>query len=175
LTFTADANTGAARVGTITVDDQTFTLYQDGIGDSNGGGKKNGHDDDFTAVIDPSTGLPTAWVATATSNRRFIESLGSFDLTSSVTSGSSSATSLYLESRLFATLSSARFEISTDETKWTTLANVPASTDWIGLNIDLSAYAGQVVYIRAVFDAAAPTTGTTPDSWSIRNPILIRR
>ena len=176
LTWTADANTGPARVGTITIDDQTLTIYQDGPGNSNGGGKKNGHDDDFTAVVDPSTGLPTQWIATATSNRRFIESLGSFDLTSSVASGASSVASFYLESRLVATLSSARFEISTDETKWTTLANVPTSTDWIGLSVDLSAYAGQVIYIRAVFDAAAPTIATaTPDNWSIRNPILIRR
>jgi len=149
VVVTAEANNGPARVGTITVDDQTLTVYQDAATDSD-------------APVDPAT-MPSKWNIDATTTGRYVLALGSLDLTDAISA------SLRFESQLRAQHSRARIEISTDGQTWSTLATIPTDDNWMDIDVDLSSYLGQAVSVRLVFDAVAPAAGGGPsDSWHVR-------
>ena len=74
---------------------------------------------------------------------------------------------LRFESRLIARDSTARVQVSVDGQTWQDLEAVPPSQDWVQLDIDLSPFAGQVIYLRFAFDAVAPMDGSAPDVWQI--------
>jgi hypothetical protein len=76
--------------------------------------------------------------------------------------------SLRFESRLTTHASTARVEVSLDGRSWQTVGSVPASPEWLDVDVDLSAFAGQIVYVRFAFDAVAPADGAPPDIWEIR-------
>jgi hypothetical protein len=71
--------------------------------------------------------------------------------------------------------SSAEVQVSTDGVTWQSIATVPASAAWIGLDIDLGAFAGHVIYVRLVFTAVAPEEGASPDVWRIRDVLWVVR
>ena len=74
---------------------------------------------------------------------------------------------LRFESRLSARQSSARVEVSQDGRVWVPVALVPPSDEWIDVSVDLSEFAGSVVYVRFVYDGgAAPASA---EQWRIRN------
>lgn len=79
------------------------------------------------------------------------------------------ATSAHLrfESLLSDGASNAFVEVTRDGVTWTRVGAVPPSDDWTGVNVDLSEYSGDVIYVRFVFDGVA-TPGTPIDTWSIR-------
>jgi hypothetical protein len=86
-----------------------------------------------------------------------------------------SAAMLSFESSLsMAGASSAEIQVSEDGITWQTLAQVPASDDWITLNVDLSAWAGRVVQVRFAFDARAPLRGGRPDTWLIGDVRVVK-
>ena len=47
----------------------------------------------------------------------------------------------------------ASIQVSTDGRSWQTLASVPPASGWARVDVDLSTFSGQVVWIRFVFDA----------------------
>jgi hypothetical protein len=79
------------------------------------------------------------------------------------------ATSAHLQ---FQSLLSSRgvtgaVEVSVDGTTWQGVATVPSTGGWTTVDVDLSAFAGQIVYLRFVLDPAAPETGVQPGSWQL--------
>ena len=64
--------------------------------------------------------------------------------------------------------STASVEVSLDGGgTWVAVAEVAASETWVPIDVDLSAYVGQVLDVRFVFDAVAPADPATPDSWRV--------
>ena len=75
--------------------------------------------------------------------------------------------SLHFESRRGTDISTAELQVSLDGQTWQSLAQVPASDDWVGVDVDLSQFAGQIVYLRFVMNAA-PGDRPQPAHWQIR-------
>jgi len=76
---------------------------------------------------------------------------------------------LTFQSWLAAAASTAEVQVSADGgVSWSTVADVDPSLGWTGVDVDLSAYAGQIVYIRFVFDGVAPDDPIQGvDEWQI--------
>jgi hypothetical protein len=51
---------------------------------------------------------------------------------------------------------------------------VPPADAWAEVDVDLSAFAGRIVYVRFVFDTVAPAGGVAPDVWRIDRLFVIR-
>jgi hypothetical protein len=82
--------------------------------------------------------------------------------------GNMPAAWLRFYSRLVSDASTATVEISDDGLTWRTLAAVPPTATWALVDVDLSAFAGRVVYLRFVLETAAPPEPTAPpDVWWI--------
>jgi hypothetical protein len=79
---------------------------------------------------------------------------------------------LRFESLLRANRSTASIQVSVDGQNWQNVGVVPASGDWLTVDLDLTAFAGQVVWVRFVFDSVVPDPGADPDTWQIRNVII---
>lgn len=74
---------------------------------------------------------------------------------------------LHFRSSLTSRASTASVQVSLDGVTWQSLTAVPAG-DGVLIDVDLSAFAGQIVWLRFVFDAVAPPTpGGLPDVWVI--------
>jgi hypothetical protein len=118
----------------------------------------------FKPVIDPLTGLVEGWVVEATDTSTMVLpwAAGPIDLRSATTA------SLHFDSLLLARRSVASVQVSVDGRNWQTLLIVPASDDWLSIDVDLSPFAGQLIFLRFVFDAQAPEPGLTADSWLLR-------
>jgi hypothetical protein len=58
-------------------------------------------------------------------------------------------------------------QVSLDDVTWVTLDAVPTSDEWTTVQVDLSAYAGQVVRVRFVLDLRS-IAFDRPDFWRIR-------
>jgi len=54
-------------------------------------------------------------------------------------------------------------QVSTDGVTWSTIARVPTSRTWLPMSIDLSAYSGQIVWVRFAF------AGASGSGWSLRD------
>lgn len=80
--------------------------------------------------------------------------------------------SLSFESRRGTDVSRAELQVSVDGHTWQPLADVPPSDDWTGVDVDLSAFAGQVVYLRFVMDAAPPGGRPQDARWEIRRLVI---
>jgi len=106
-------------------------------------------------------GRPT-WQAEATHGGSLVLQWEAIDLRQAASG------SLRFESRLTTHASTARVEVSLDGRSWQTVGSVPASPEWQDVDVDLSAFAGQIVYVRFAFDAVAPAEGAPPDIWEIR-------
>jgi hypothetical protein len=114
----------------------------------------------------PIVAQPAADLLEAAHRTDWIETL---DLRSSSTAVLSFESSLSMDGA-----SSAEIQVSEDGTTWQTLVQVPASDDWITLNVDLGAWAGRVVQVRFAFDAKAPRRGGRPDTWLIGDVRVVR-
>ena len=110
------------------------------------------------------TALPSRWVADATSARpRTLTRLEALVIAEAPTTPA-----LTVRSRLRAAGgSAARVEVSTDGRAWESAQRVGASDDWVTVDVDLSAYAGQAVFVRFVLDGAGPADDAAPDVWEI--------
>ena len=80
--------------------------------------------------------------------------------------------SLSFQSRRGTDTSRAELQVSVDGHTWQSLADVPPSDDWIGVDVDLSAFAGQVVYLRFVMDAGPPSGLPRDARWEIRRLVI---
>jgi hypothetical protein len=130
-----------------------------------------------SAVRDRGTGAPErrggtpaqtrgagpTWQAEATHAGSFVLRWDAIDLRQAA------GGALRFESRLTTRASTAHVQVSLDGRTWQTLGPVPESPDWQPVDVDLSAFAGQVVYVRFTFDAVAPAESAPPDIWQIRN------
>jgi hypothetical protein len=76
--------------------------------------------------------------------------------------------SLRFESRLSEGRARASVEVSPDGRTWMTAGLVPPSDDWTGIIVDLSDFAGRVVYVRFVYDGGT-SSGAGVEQWAIRN------
>ena len=74
---------------------------------------------------------------------------------------------LHFASWLSSRASTGEVQVSADGVTWQTAAVVPPSEAWTELEGDLSPFAGQIVYLRFVFDTVAPAMGVSPDVWRI--------
>ncbi len=75
---------------------------------------------------------------------------------------------LQFRSWLISRASTAAVQVSTDGVTWQTVAAMPATDEWMVVDIDLSPLAGRIVWIRFLFDAIARATNVVPpDVWSI--------
>jgi hypothetical protein len=63
-------------------------------------------------------------------------------------------------------LSGGYVEISQNGTDWITAAAVPAGSDWMPVAVDLSQFAGQVVYLRLVY-AGTPVEDDPALAWIV--------
>jgi hypothetical protein len=63
--------------------------------------------------------------------------------------------------------SSGAVQVCVDGVVWQTIATVPRTDGWTQVDVDFSAFAGRLVYVRFVFDAVAPGAGVAPDVWRI--------
>ncbi len=75
---------------------------------------------------------------------------------------------LLFESRLSDGAPVAAIEVSRDGLTWERVAVVPPSDGWTTVAVDLSAYAGDVIFVRFVYAGVAPAEGAATDAWSIR-------
>jgi hypothetical protein len=109
------------------------------------------------------------WQAEATSGGSLVLQWDAIDLRQA------SDASLRFESQLAAQASAAHVQVSLDGRAWQTLASVPAWPGWQQVDVDLSSFIGQIVYVRFMFDAVPPTGGAAPDVWQIRNVTILGR
>ncbi len=107
-------------------------------------------------------GAGLTWAAVASDARVHVLERGPIDLRSETNAR------LQIESWLQSTGSRAMIQISADGgLTWDTVHRVAASDTWMRLEIDLSAYAGSVIYVRFVFEGAAPADDAAPDVWRL--------
>ncbi len=76
-----------------------------------------------------------------------------------------SSAMLRFESRLSAGLSTALVEVSRDGLTWVAVGVVPPSDEWMNVAVDLSAFAGDVVFVRFVYAGVAPAQGAAAEAW----------
>jgi len=75
---------------------------------------------------------------------------------------------LRFESRLTAGQARASIEVSADGATWLPVALVPPSDEWIDMSVDLSEFAGRVIYVRLVYEGGT-SQAARPEQWTIRN------
>ena len=92
---------------------------------------------------------------------RVLQPLEPIDLTSATTAH------LVFQSWLSSRHTTGRVQVSLDGSTWETVATVPATEGWASIDADLSAYVGQILYIRFVFEPGPAAPGVSPDSWQI--------
>jgi hypothetical protein len=66
--------------------------------------------------------------------------------------------------------STADIQVSADGVTWHTVSTPPVTDTWTWVEIDLSAFAGQILFVRFVFDGIGPPAGVMPDHWRIALP-----
>ena len=76
---------------------------------------------------------------------------------------------MLFDSQLTAAASRASVQVSLDGMEWATLHEVPASEDWTPIDVDLAAFAGELIYLRFVLDASTSVHPASPDVWRIDN------
>jgi hypothetical protein len=109
------------------------------------------------------TGRETGWTVDSGSRTRAALVLdGPIDLRGA------SGGSLTLESLLLRRGASAQVQVSVDGIVWESVLDVPGSTAWTLIEIDLAAHAGRAIYVRLLFDAATAAAGES--AWWVRNP-----
>jgi len=76
---------------------------------------------------------------------------------------------LTFQSLLWSNASTAEVQVSADGgVTWVPVAQVDPSSSWTGVDVDLSAFAGQVVYVEFVFNGVAPDDPIDGyDEWQI--------
>jgi hypothetical protein len=80
------------------------------------------------------------------------------------------ATGAWLEFRswLTALSAAASVEVSVGGGPWQPVAVVPATEDWVHVTVDLSGFAGELVYVRFVLESwAGILPGRAPDTWRV--------
>jgi hypothetical protein len=75
---------------------------------------------------------------------------------------------LRFDSRLSDGASDAFVEVTRDGVNWMRVSAVPPSDDWTSVTVDLSAFAGDVIYVRYVYSGVEPVGGRAIESWAIR-------
>ena len=75
--------------------------------------------------------------------------------------------SLSFESWLESAASTAEVQVSTDGVNWISVSAVPPSDSWMPMAVDLSLFAGQVVYVQFTFRAVSSADGAAVDRWRI--------
>jgi len=114
-----------------------------------------------------ATGSGAGWRVDATTTARSVlQWAEAIDLTNAT-----SAT-LTFQSKLSSAASTASAQVSLDGVTWETIADIPPSDGWTPVSIDLSAFAGHVIYVRLVFDGVAPGLGVAPDTWLIDDVLI---
>ena len=78
------------------------------------------------------------------------------------------AARLTFESLLTTAESRAMVQISLDGHTWRTVDDVQHSTDWASVTVDLSSFAGDVIWLRFVLDAG-DTTSDEVATWRLRS------
>ena len=86
-----------------------------------------------------------------------------FDRAIDLTNASSAE--MTFDSTLSAVASSGRVQASSDGITWDTIGEVPATDDRV--SVDLTPFAGRVVYVRFVLSTASPLRRA--DSWTVEN------
>jgi precorrin-6B methylase 1 len=82
--------------------------------------------------------------------------------------GAAGAPRLTFESLFTTPTSRAMVQVSLDGLTWWTVEDVPGSSDWVSVTIDLSPFAGDVIWLRFVLEAGdAPTD--EPSAWRLRS------
>lgn len=76
---------------------------------------------------------------------------------------------LRFQSRLESAASTAEVQVSVDSVNWTTVHDVLPSASGQEVEVDLSAFVGQVVYVQFVFDAVPPADAAVADAWRVEN------
>lgn len=113
---------------------------------------------------DRQEGAPTVWTAEATETGAQMFVLGApIDLTDAA------APVLRFDSRLSGGASEAFVEVTRDGVTWSRVAAVPPSDDWVNVGVDLSDFAGAVVYVRFVYAGVGPIGGAPAEAWAIRD------
>ncbi len=111
---------------------------------------------------DLATGAGLGWRADALqTGREVLYWERPIDLTTAATA------SLSFDSWLSPGASTGAVQVTDDGITWRTVAVVPKQPG--RTTVDLTAFAGRVVYVRFVFDAVAPPPGLRPETWTIDN------
>jgi hypothetical protein len=74
---------------------------------------------------------------------------------------------LEFDSRLSAGQARATVEVSQDGRTWSAVALVPPSSEWTAMSVDLSQFAGSVIYVRFVYDGGS--SAMEAEQWALRN------
>ena len=85
------------------------------------------------------------------------------------------ASVLRFDSRLADGASEAFVEVTSDGVHWTRVASIPPTDEWTGVSVDLSAFAGDVIYVRFVYAGVAPVGGEPVETWAIRGIVIETR
>ena len=64
--------------------------------------------------------------------------------------------------------------MSADGVTWLPVGLVPPSDEWIDVSVDLSAFAGRVIYARLVYEGATSQAGPA-ERWTVRNVVFETR
>ncbi len=83
-----------------------------------------------------------------------------------------SAPYLRFQSFVQAISSVAEVQVSADGAAWTAVGEVPAGDGWLTTDIDLSAYTGQVIYVRFVLRPKGSVVDGSTDLWYITDAWL---
>ncbi len=75
---------------------------------------------------------------------------------------------LRFESLLSNGESEAFVEVTRDGVNWMRVAEIPPTSDWSAMTVDLAAFSGDVVYVRFVYAGVEPVGGVPVETWSIR-------
>jgi len=62
--------------------------------------------------------------------------------------------------------------VSVDGHTWQSLAAVPPSDDWVRVDVDLSTFAGQIVYLRFVMNSDLSNGQPQGARWEIRRLVI---
>jgi hypothetical protein len=81
---------------------------------------------------------------------------------------------LTYQSLLSSLQSTAVVQISLDGVNWMPVAAAVASGQWVTETLDLSAYAGQVVYVQFVLNGVAPTQAEQPVDYWLIDQVLVQ-
>jgi hypothetical protein len=83
--------------------------------------------------------------------------------------GATTNPTLAFESSLEGTGTTGLAQVSLTGVDWITIAEVSPSSEWTTIDVDLSAFAGEIVQVRLVFDAPRRLPDPASDRWRVRN------